>query len=188
MKKSKKIKFLGGFDINSGSPNIFKYKDGEISLKEYQQMDIKQKELYIKKLLKLSTDNLSTTQKYILDFYGPKSAENTVNYKFISMDDIDSSIKQIENDTDSVKVVEEVFVEKEQELTMNNIDQNSIEDVKIYLDSFFKIEYPDWTQYFSIYNPLQKFIDATSNFMILDERTIKYLELYYTLKRKQIRL
>jgi len=63
--------------------NTWKWRDGELSMKEFYQLSYKERTAYIELLQQLEPKLLSTCDQYILNLYAPKRNVNN----FFSIDE-----------------------------------------------------------------------------------------------------
>jgi hypothetical protein len=114
--------------------------------------------------------NRSTNDEYILNYYGPITLRNNVNFFSIGKQDIP---------TKSVQVCDDFFIEEETIPT--ELVTYSKEYLEEYLNLFFQIQNTRWKDDLK-FAKVEKFIEYTSNYMSLDELTISHIKAYKKLQ------
>jgi hypothetical protein len=170
-KKNKKKLSLTG-----GSINPWFWRVGELSVNGFYQLEKVERDSHIKVLVSMDEKNRSTNDEYILNYYGPSSLRNNVNYFSIGKEDIP---------TESVQVGDDFFIEEETAPTELVTDVPPIEELitygkeylEEYLNLFFQIQNTRWKDDLK-FAKVEKFIENTSNYMSLDELTISHIRAY----------
>ncbi len=164
----------------------------EVNLKQFYQLSSSQRQAHIEKLKKLQFNELSETDKGVVFFYfqnwlledWPGQKVNffqlekeipTVLGENITeqiLEVIEQNIPQQENTDTSTSVLDEQLP------TIEEICQDGMEYVREYLNAYFELEYPDWEGNLKFSTNSTKFIDATLNFMLIDELTKIHIHAY----------
>lgn len=167
--KSTKLKVIGANSIsNEDITNAWFYLDDEISLKQFYNLSVNEKQEYVNSLYKIKFNMLTTQQEYILNYFGDSKKINKKN-KFITLDPEPVKIGEPSSLNEIPSVDQLVQVDKL--------------ELKIYLDKYFELDYQDWESSVR-FNTIEKFISNTNNFMSLDEQTINFLKAYKILVSK----
>lgn len=143
----------------------------EISLKQFYQLSDAKRHTHIEELKNLNFNELSDTDKGVVFFYYQ-------NWLLEEWPGKKVNFFEIEKETPTVfeQVVETV---NEQVIpTVDEICENGLEYVREYLNAYFELDYPDWEGNLKFSTNSSKFIEATLNFMLLDELTKVHIYAY----------
>ena len=162
----------------SNIENVWFWRKGELSVKDFYQLLRKEKDAYIEHLLSLDESQLSTNDEYILKYYAPEKL--IVNKKFISIDEEVSEHLQTIYQKEGI-----VGVPSEQEVSNINfkeICELGLAHINEYLNIIFEDVNPRWERELT-FTTSDKFIEAASTYTDINELTKIYIEVFKILNK-----
>jgi hypothetical protein len=182
--KSKNLVITGANNIiPSTSDNLWFWRDGEISLRNFMYMDKEEQNVHISFLLNLPIEERSTNDESILQMYVPRYSTSIGKEKIndlLNMAELDKSIKkQIKGVINLNEYVDVGAIS----FSIEEIQQKDVHQLKEELDIYFENIYPDWETNVRFHS-IEKFLTNTRNFMEICEQGEAHIRQYKLLKSK----
>jgi len=149
------------------------WRTGELSYAEFGSMDRSSKDAHLLFLSSLGED-ISTNDWYILKQYAPQYLPTGKPNKFLSIND-DFLLPEKWTEIGATIIDDELISTKESSIDASILDKYELEN---YLNKFFLIENVRWRDDLRWSATVEKFIEATSSYMELDELTISIIKEY----------
>jgi len=142
----------------------------EVNLKQFYELSEAKRDAHIVELKKLKFKELSDTDKGVVFFYYQNWGlvdwpGEKIN--FFRIEDIPTVFEQV------VETVSEQIIP-----TVDEICEDGLDYVREYLNAYFELDYPDWEGNLKFSTSPLKFIEATLNFMLVDELTKVHIYAY----------